>query len=134
MTKYSQTWQIITLSYEKSTGPRGGRRNRGPRRARARNAALQVRDCEVRPSGGRPPLADGEGPRALPESGFHPESGRPVRGSSDSGHGRSRGRQRDPVLPNFAGRAATGSGASQGVGQRLTAPCFALKGETDEAS
>src|SRR5438093_10284669 len=39
---------------------------------------------EVRPSGRRPPLADGEGPRALPESGFHPQPGRPVRGSSRS--------------------------------------------------
>src|SRR5207302_3971694 len=66
------------------------------------------------------PLADGEGPRALPESGFHPQPGRPVRGSSDSGHGRFRGRQRHSVLPNFAGRTTTGSGASQGMGQRLT--------------
>src|SRR3989454_8771933 len=75
---------------------------------------------EVRPPGGHPPPADGEGPRTVPEPGVYPEPCRPVRRGPHPGHGRSRGRERDPLLPNLAGRATEGPGANRRLGPSLT--------------
>src|SRR2546426_35456 len=108
------------MSYEEPTGPRGRRGNRGPRRSRGGDATFPLRNREVCPPRRRPPLTDGEGPRPVPEPRVHFEPCGPLRGRPDSGHGRSRGGERDPLLPDLVGRVAARQGAHRGLGQRLT--------------
>src|SRR2546422_4663262 len=108
------------MSYEESTGPRGRRGNRGPRRTREGDATFPLRNRKVCPPRRRPPLADGEGPRPVPEPRVHLEPCGPLRGRPDSGHGRPRGGERDPLLPDLVGRVAAGQGGDPGPGQKLT--------------